>query len=69
MLVRIFTTNKEIPEFRCLFGRQGCASSRGGRRWSETTSFLQMQESIHCFVVRKRTSIKYLTKTTQYDKN
>ncbi len=24
MLVRIFTTNKEITEFPCLFGRQAC---------------------------------------------
>ena len=24
MLVRIFTTSKEISKFRCLFGRQAC---------------------------------------------
>ena len=58
LLVRIFTTIKEIPEFPCLVGRQGCASSaKGGRWWSETSSFLRMQESLHSFVVSKRTSI------------
>ena len=52
MLVRIFTTIKEIPEFRC------ASSAKGGRWWSETPSFLRMQESLHSFVVSKRTSIK-----------
>ena len=49
--MRIFTTIKEIPEFRC------ASSARGGRWWSETSSFLRMQESLHSFVVSKRTSI------------
>ncbi len=40
MLIRICTTNKEIPEFPCLVGRQGCAASAKGRRlWSEALSF------------------------------
>ena len=58
----IFTTIKEIPEFPCLVGRQGCASSaKGGRWWSETSSFLRMQESLPSFVVSKRTSMFFLT--------
>jgi len=74
--VLIFTTIKEIPEFRCLVGRQACLlTNRAALHPPEADAngqrprhFLRMQESLHSFVVSKRTSINYYAYKSLADK-